>query len=210
MKSKPMRPRAVIFDMDGTITEPILDFARIKREIGAGDMPILEFLASIEDEGERRAARAKVDRWEREGAEASTLRPGVREVLAFLADRHIPTAVLTRNNRQSVNTVMRKHGLSFDVIVTADDALPPKPSPQPVRHIAEALGVNVEDVMTVGDFRYDVACGKAAGACTVFLTSEAHPVDEAGADVVIDDRRQLLHLLGDASPGDVSGGEGPA
>ena len=177
MKSERVRPRAVIFDMDGTITRPILDFPRIKREIGAGDMPILEFLASIEDEDDRRAARDKVDRWEREAAEASTLNPGVTEVLDFLAAGRIRTAILTRNNRESVDTVMKKHRLSFDVIVTADDALPPKPSPEPVRHIADALGVDVGDVLMVGDFRYDVECGRQAGARTVFLRSDAHPVD---------------------------------
>ena len=208
MKSRPVTPKAVIFDMDGTITAPILDFARIKGEIGAGDTPILEFLASIEDEAERRAARAKVDAWEREAAEASTLNRGVREVLAFLSERHIPTAILTRNNRESATTVMKKHALHFDVVVTADDAVPPKPSPEPVRHIARKLGLDAREVMMVGDFRYDVECGRAAGAYTVFLRGEKHPVDEAGADCVIDELRQLMDIIGDESPPDTRTGEG--
>jgi len=208
MKSRPFGPKAVIFDMDGTITVPILNFARIKREIGAGDTPILEFLASIKDEEERRAARAKVDAWEREAAEASTLNPGVREVLAFLSEKHVPTAILTRNNRESVTTVMKKHGLHFDVIVTADDELSPKPSPEPVRHIARTLRLDASEVMIVGDYRYDVECGRAAGACTVFLRGEKHPVDEAGADYVIDELCQLVDIIRDESPQDTRTGEG--
>lgn len=208
MKSAHVEPKAVIFDMDGTITRPILDFARIKREIGAGETPILEFLASIADEEKRETARAAVDRWEREAAHASTLNPGLREVLAFLAARDIPVAVLTRNSRESAETVTAKHGLHFDVIVTADDGLPPKPSPEPVRHIADRLGCDASEVIMVGDYRYDVECGREAGACTVFLTSEKHPADETGADYVIDDLPELLDIIGDASPDRAEAGEG--
>ena len=34
-------PRAVLFDMDGTLTEPLLDFARINSEMGIGDRPMV-------------------------------------------------------------------------------------------------------------------------------------------------------------------------
>ena len=44
------RPRALLFDMDGTITEQMLDFPAIKREMGIGDVPILETLAKMERE----------------------------------------------------------------------------------------------------------------------------------------------------------------
>ena len=35
------KPRAAIFDMDGTLTRPCLDFSRIREEIGVS-RPILE------------------------------------------------------------------------------------------------------------------------------------------------------------------------
>jgi hypothetical protein len=40
-------PRALLLDMDGTITEPMLDFPRIKAEMGIGQRPILEALAEL-------------------------------------------------------------------------------------------------------------------------------------------------------------------
>lgn len=198
MKTLARPPRAVIFDMDGTITRPYLDFAKIKRELGApSDVPILEFLATLPEEA-RRIARDKVDAWEREGAEASTLNPGVRELIAWLAARHIPTAILTRNTRESVDTVLAKHGLAFDCIITADDALAPKPSPEPVRHIAATLGVEPRDALMVGDFRFDVESGRAAGAMTVFLRTSytgADPAASAGADVVLNSIAELHELM---------------
>lgn len=203
MKRLPRMPKAVIFDMDGTITRPYLDFARIKREIGATNTAILEHLASLSGEA-LRVAREKVTAWEREGAEASTLNPSVREVLAFLRARRIPVAILTRNTRESVNTVLAKHRLAFDCIVTADDDVAPKPSPEPIRHIAQALGVEGCETLMVGDFRFDVESGRAAGATTVFLRAHYAPgetpreegdPDDAGADFVIDHFDELLALL---------------
>ena len=210
MESPLKAPRAVIFDMDGTITQPILDFAAIKRRIGAGETPILEFLASIPDPARRRLAREKVDRWEREGALASTLNPGVHELLDFLRDRRIPVAILTRNTRESVDIVLAKHRLRFDLVVTADDDLPPKPSPEPVRHIARKLASDPRDVLVVGDFRFDVECGRAAGAQTAFLRNPINSSDDAHADVVIDDLRELVDLIGNpAAPKKKTGGLAP-
>lgn len=41
------RPRVILFDMDGTLTEPLLDFPRIKADMGIGNRPILEALAEM-------------------------------------------------------------------------------------------------------------------------------------------------------------------
>ena len=194
MKEPHRRPKAVIFDMDGTITQPYLDFAWIKREIGCAEMPILEFLATL-DPARRREARAKVDAWEREGAHASTLNPGVREVLAFLKREKIPTAILTRNTRESVDIVFAKHALSFDVVITADDELPPKPSPEPVRHIAKRLGLDARDVLLVGDFRFDIESGRAAGARTAFLRTSYDEDGGFGADYVIREMGELIPII---------------
>ena len=194
MRSPIRRPKAVIFDMDGTLTRPYLDFARIKREIGAGETPILEFLGALPDDA-RRAAREKVDAWEAEGAAASELNPGVHELLAWLRAERIPVAILTRNTRASVDTVLAKHALAIDAVVTADDALPPKPSPEPVRHLAAALGVDPREAWVVGDFRFDIESGRAAGATTVFVRTTQADDGGAGADVALDRIDELLDLL---------------
>ena len=39
-----MQIRGVIFDMDGTITAPYLDFARIKSAAGLGDIDLIDYL----------------------------------------------------------------------------------------------------------------------------------------------------------------------
>src|ERR1700692_233112 len=68
-------PRAILFDMDGTLTEPMLDFPRIKAEMGIGDRPILESLDRLAPD-RRIEAEAILLRHEEHAARNSTLNPG--------------------------------------------------------------------------------------------------------------------------------------
>src|SRR6185437_5398843 len=90
-------PRAILFDMDGTLTEPMLDFPRIKSDLGIGNQPILEALAQMTPP-QRAAAEAILFRHEDHAAAHSTLNPGCTELLAWLRIAEIPTALITRNS----------------------------------------------------------------------------------------------------------------
>src|SRR2546423_2598638 len=115
-----MLPKALLFDMDGTITRPMLDFPRIKAEMGIGDRPILEALAELSG-AERERAEAVLHRHEEEAAARSRLNDGCERLLSFVVGRRIGTALITRNSRRSVDTVIGRHGLAFDVLVTRED-----------------------------------------------------------------------------------------
>src|SRR3954467_5212855 len=109
-------PKAILFDMDGTITEPMLDFPRIKAEMGIGSRPILEALAEM-SATERKRAETVLLRHEEEAAANSTLNAGCQEMLSWLERHRIRVAVITRNSRLSVQTVCQKHGLKFEVLI---------------------------------------------------------------------------------------------
>lgn len=161
-------PVAMLFDMDGTLTEPMLDFPRIKAEMGIGDRPILEALSQLT--GARRAeAEAVLLAHEEHAAENSTLNPGCRELLQWLHERHIRTALVTRNSRLSMETVLRRHGLEPEVMVTREEP-PFKPHPQPLWLACQKLVIAPADAWMVGDGWYDVQAGLAAGVRTVWLS----------------------------------------
>jgi HAD superfamily hydrolase (TIGR01509 family) len=161
-------PRAVLFDMDGTLTEPMLDFPRIKAEMGIGTQPILEALAEM-NEAERRHAEVVLLRHEEQAAAASTLNPGCTELLNLLSELGISTALITRNSRLSVRTVLERHRLAITVLVTRDDGRF-KPDPEPLCLACRALGVRESEVWMVGDGQYDVEAGLAAGVRTVWVS----------------------------------------
>ena len=161
-------PSAVLFDMDGTLTEPMLDFRRMKAEMGIGERPILEALADMSAH-ERRRAEAILHKYEDEAARFSTLNPGCREVLALLDAAGVPTALITRNSRSSVRTVLAAHHLPIDVLVTREDA-PPKPDPEPLYQACRRLAVDPAGAWMVGDGEFDVRAGHNAGVRTVWLS----------------------------------------
>ena len=188
-------PRAVIFDLDGTLTDPLLDFEAIRREIGiAPGRPILE---ALDGWGPTERARAEeiLRRHELDAIAAATLADGCREILALLAALDIPTAILTRNVRDAVTAFTRRFDFRFQAIYTREDG-PPKPSPHGALVLCRALGTAAADTLAVGDYKFDVIAGRDAG-CRTALVRHAPPDDlnEWGPpDLVVRSLRDLLPL----------------
>ncbi len=189
----------VVFDLDGTLTVNNLDFGEIRREIGLTQpTPILEYMESV-SLPERARIRDILERHERRAAETAELNDGAREVLAFIERQGLKSALLTRNSRESVDTVARRHGLRFDVVIARDDA-EPKPSPQPVRLIAQRLGLAPDRLLVVGDYKFDIMSGQAAGSATALLC-RADPPPDVRPDYVIRSLRELIPILQRGRPG---------
>ncbi len=187
-------PQIVIFDMDGTLTRPAIDFDRIRAEIGIESGTILEALETMTT-NERARAYEIIEEHELVAARDSELQDGVHEVLEFLRAGGIRTAIATRNSRPSVRTVLDKHQIHVDHIHTREDGAV-KPSPQPVLDICKYFQIVPEASWMVGDYAYDIQSGNAAGATTVFF--EAHgsmPEAAEQADHVIRNLRELITLL---------------
>ena len=190
-----MTIHAVIFDMDGTLTRPYLNFPAIREAIGIGE-PLLENMLALPLGPERDRAFSILDRFEVEAAEASELNDGARDVLEFLSTRRIPAALVTRNSRRSTDRVLSKHALSFEVVVTREDA-PAKPRPEPLWLICEKLGVKPPQALMVGDFKFDIVAGRNAGTRTALLTNGKRPsyLEEIPPDHVVDRLADLLRLF---------------
>lgn len=186
---------AVIFDLDGTLTRPYLNFDAIRAEIGIASGPILEALDTMSRE-DRRAAEVIVERHEWEAARNSALYDGARELLLECRRREHATAILTRNARTIVDLVLSKHDLSVDAIRTREDGAI-KPSPEPVLSICRELAVDPKASWMVGDFLFDILSGKSAGARTVLMIGDDAPPDYAPqADFVIRKLSELSAILG--------------
>ena len=162
------RPRAVLFDMDGTLTEPMLDFPKIKAEMGIGSRPILEALAEMNPH-DRHHAEAILHRHEEQAAANSALNPGCRELLGWLEAQEVRTALITRNSRRSVETFVARHAIQIRVLITREDG-PFKPDPFPLRLACKRAEVQPDQCWMVGDGQYDIEAGLAAGIPTVWVS----------------------------------------
>ena len=188
------QPKVMIFDMDGTITRPFFDFDGIRAEIGITSGTILESLETLLPD-QRRRAWTILEEHERVAARESELHEGVCDVLNYLKQRSISTAIATRNSRQSVEVVLAKHAVSFDLLHTREDG-PVKPSPEPVLAVCRHFGVAVHESWIVGDYLYDIQSGNSAGAVAILKLNDDDPPEYAPqAAHVIRHMNELIGLL---------------
>src|SRR5258708_20248154 len=89
----PISPKALLFDMDGTLTEPALDFPRIKAAMGIGTRPILEALAEMSPP-EREKAQVILHAFEEVAAAESVLNPGCEELMRFVPHPQWPATLI--------------------------------------------------------------------------------------------------------------------
>jgi hydrogenase expression/formation protein HypE len=175
--------RAVLFDFDGTLTEPgSLDFSVIREAVGCPEgRPVLEFINAIASPAERTRALNLLDAFETEAALHSRPNAGAEDLLEFLRTREIKVGIISRNSLASVRTALdrftRIGPSDFGVILSRDDPFAPKPSPEGILAAARILGIPAAQMLVVGDFVFDIEAGHRAGALTAFLTNRgsSHP-----------------------------------
>ena len=189
------RLRGVVFDMDGTLVVQELDFEAIRREIGLPTgTPLLEALEAL-PAAEQSRAWDVLDRHERRAAEAAALVPGVADFLAWLDDRGVRRAVLTRNSRASAELVLTRCELSaFDPVVAREDG-PYKPHPAGIWRACEVWGVAPAEVLMLGDYLYDVQAGRRAGTRTALLTHGRQWPFAGEADFAFADFAEAVRVL---------------
>jgi hydrogenase expression/formation protein HypE len=196
------RLAAVLFDFDGTLTVPdTLDFAAVRKAVGCpSGLGLLEFLDGIEDAVERRAKEAVLEAMEAEAAEQTRENAGATEMVESLHRTGVPMGIITRNSRESIDLSLAKlPGIDpryFGVVVTRDLPLSPKPFPDGVLYAAEQLGVDVADLLVVGDYAFDIQAGKRAGALAMYLHNDpAEPFHGQGADFVVHSLAEALAVI---------------
>jgi len=91
------------------------------------------------------------------------MEPHLRGLLAFLRPRY-KTAIST-NRSDTMNRVLAQHGLDgcFDMVVTSLDVAHPKPHPEPLIKIADALGILRHEALYIGDSIVDAQACQGAG-----------------------------------------------
>jgi len=154
-----------------------LDFPVIKQEIECPDnIAILEYIESLKDSDRREKALAILDRYEIEAAANSEPNSGAEELIPYLRLKDLCVGIISRNSLQSIERALKNFntiGLSdFDLIISRDDPLKPKPSADGVLFAANKLQLDVKQILVVGDYIFDIQAGRDAGTLTVLLDNK--------------------------------------
>ncbi|HEX5760789.1 MAG TPA: HAD-IA family hydrolase [Thermoanaerobaculia bacterium] len=188
---EPPPPRALVFDLDGTLVDSRRDLAtalnRTRAELGLPPLMLAEVVGMV-GEGARRLVEKAIgpdvppERFEPvfgrylqhyRAVLLDTTRPydGVPEALERLAARY-PLAVLTNKPEELSRALLAGLGLlGWFAALLGGDSLPSrKPDPAGLLHLAARLGAPPADVLLVGDSAIDAATARAAGARFALVT----------------------------------------
>lgn len=200
MKSESFDVDAVLFDFDGTLTKPgAIDFSMIRRAVGCPmGTPILEYIDALASPEEKQTATETLNGLEMEAAAASEPNTDAEQIVTYLKGKGLCVGIISRNSLASIERALgnfEKIGpADFDLIVSRNLPIRPKPHPDGILLASEKLGVPASRILMVGDYVFDIQAGQSAGVKTAFITNgDKTKLPGIGSDAVIN---RLGHLKG--------------
>ena len=189
-----MSLKAVIFDMDGTITKPVLDFEAIRIELGLESLEHISHQLSQLSADKQAAAWSIIHKHEANAMLLQELQPGFLDVLELCRIHKLKVGLLTLNIRQSVDLLCEKFDLEFDGIITREFEFI-KPSPEPLFHLLNQWELQPHESFMIGDYIHDLECANQAGAASCYFFNPGTEDFSAHANHTVKSMADLHELL---------------
>jgi phosphoglycolate phosphatase len=184
----PAAPRAVLFDLDGTLADTAPDLAaavnllrsarglaptayeilRPTASAGARGMIGASFGLTPDDAGYLELRDGFFSNYEAAMAVHSRLFDGVPALLAGIETAGLPWGIVTNKSRRFTDPLLPQIGLDGAACaISGDTTAHAKPHPEPLLEAARRLGVAPEHCWYAGDDLRDIQAGRAAGMRTI-------------------------------------------
>jgi N-acetyl-D-muramate 6-phosphate phosphatase len=181
-------PRAILFDLDGTLADTAPDLAaamnavRATRNLELTPYEVLRPVASAgargligasfglkpDDPGYEALRVEFLHQYEVNIAVHTCLFQGIPALLGRLEHRGIAWGIVTNKAARFTDKLVPLIGLGHAACVVSGDTTPhAKPHPEPLLEAARRIGVSPEQCWYVGDDLRDVQAGRAAGMATI-------------------------------------------
>ncbi len=179
---------AVIFDLDGTLTDSMwmwtdIDIEYLSRfgyefdkqlQIDIAGMSILETAVYFKEKYQipfsleeiiQDWIRMSIDKYQHE----VPLKPYARELLKLLRENGVRTAIASSNAIEMIEVCLRSNSIEdkFDKIVTADQVERGKPYPDVYLYAAECIGADPARCLVFEDIPAGIKAAKAAGMTAI-------------------------------------------
>lgn len=214
-----MRPRAVIYDHDGTLIDS-LDLVvaatnGVLADLGVPALPRDEVIAGMvhptgrrmglivgeeDSEAQARLATAFYDRAFTLGTDHARVYPGIADLVVALAAAGLSQGVVTNNQGRLARRILAHLGLShaIAVVVGEEDMPAPKPDPRGLVACARRLGVEPAEAIYVGDTVGDLDTARAAGMPCIGVTWGITPrnvLEQADFFAVVDEPEEIAQTF---------------
>jgi phosphoglycolate phosphatase len=220
----PLRVRAVMIDLDGTLADTIPDLAlaanSMLSELGRPPLDV-ELLRSFVGKGvprfvERalqasfgdaappdlmaRALPAFERCYAKVNGRHSQVYPGVSDGLRALREKLLPLACVTNKSGRFTGPLLERLGLAgfFEQVVAGDTLPRKKPDPAQLLHACRGFDIAPADMLMIGDSGNDARAARAAG-CPVFCVpygyNEGRDVRELDVDAIVPSLIEASRLI---------------
>ncbi len=211
---------AILFDFDGTLAIPNLDFADMRRQLNAftaahgvevDDLGHLDMLALMDtamawlnqQDRERgstyyRQADGLLQDIEIASAHRGGLLPGILDLLEALRVRDIAIGIVTRNCEPAVRIIFPEVDTYCDALYAREHVEQVKPHPAHLQAALKHLDASPDRTLMVGDGAMDMEAGKRLDIFSIGVLSGETSRDKLlqhGADLILDSAADLLHRL---------------
>jgi len=174
--------KGIVFDLDGTLIHSTIDFRKMKRnmikvleenDVPSGVLTTTMITVDILERAEHyweEAHRAEKSRVELRATMEELMNhgeleaiplvdeiEGTAQALSELKERGYILAILTRSHYEYAVEALKKIGAydCFDVILGRGQTPRPKPYPEALNHTAELMGLEMDEMLFVGDMYLD-------------------------------------------------------
>ncbi len=125
-----------------------------------------------------------------------TVYEGVYDIIRKVRTNGSKTALVTGADKHRILQSVPKDFInSFDILVTSDDIVNTKPSPEPYTKAASLLGVDPGNCVVLENAPLGIQAGKAAGMFVVAFKSTLSDCYLSDADLILESITDLLGLI---------------
>lgn len=212
--------KGVIFDLDGTLLNTIIDlnnsvndtykyFGYDKRNsetqtmsmVGHGMKNLIEQCFPKENETFRsEALKVFLDNYDKQYALCTKPYQGMVELVNELIEKGIKVGVNSNKNNNYTQHLIELNfpGINKDFVTGVKPGDKTKPDPTNVNVVIEKMGISPEEVLYVGDSPTDVQTAINAGVKPIGVSWGYRPKEKimvAGANVVLEKPEDLLRII---------------
>lgn len=206
--------KAVLFDIDGTLLDTYnFVFHAVKHSVTvhgysypakekigeAMGKPLLEFYEVLVPEANPSMLAKSHVEFQQENFHLAKPFQKAKKILKHLKNSGFLIGAVSNRLKESLLHTLKRAKLYdyFDVIISADDVVNPKPHPRHLLAALNKLEVKPENSYMVGDTENDILAGKNAKVKTIGVTYGflGKDIAEHNPDYLIDDIEELLKIL---------------
>jgi len=217
--------KAVIFDLDGTLTSFNLDYKLVRAEVRgyllkmgvpASVLKVNENIFDMLKKTElfmknsnkteniinqiRKEALSITEKHELEAATTTNLLPGAYDTLKMLKSTGLKIALCTINSQKTTNYILKRFKLTefFDATIPRESVVDVKPHPDHLEAALKVLEIAPSETLVVGDSVSDMQGAKELNVLAVGLTTGVSIKEQlmnAGANYIITSITDLPVLI---------------